>query len=63
MAIDVEPDVGREPLQPPLAVHEVASVDDHVRVVLLPTVVTVAGFANRETTGVGSGTTSLSDDE
>ena len=53
MAIDVEPEVGRVPLQPPLAVHEVASVDDHARVVLLPAVVTVAGFADRDTTGAG----------
>ena len=51
-AIDSEPDVDREPVQPPLAVHEVASVEDHVSVVL-PPVATLVGFADRDTAGAG----------
>ncbi len=39
--VDVEPLSARAPLHPPEAVHDVASVDDHVRVVLPPAAIVV----------------------
>ena len=51
-AIASEPDVGREPVQPSDATHDVALVEDHVSVVL-PPVATLVGFADRDTVGAG----------
>ena len=53
--IDAEPDAAREPVQPPEAAHETASVDDQVSVVLPPFGGTVVGFADRDTVGAGGG--------
>jgi hypothetical protein len=52
--IDSEPDVGRAPVQPSAAAHEVASVDDQVRVAL-PPAGTAVGFADKDTVGAGGG--------
>jgi hypothetical protein len=54
--VEVEPGVGRAPLQPPLALQVSASVEDHESVdeVLYGTVV---GEADRVTLGVGGGLT------
>lgn len=49
-----EPLVGRAPLQPPLAVQEVALVDDQVSVEL-SLVMILVGFAESETVGDGGG--------
>ena len=48
----VVPLVASVPLHAPLAVHEVAFVEVHVRVVLAPSVI-AAGFAERVTVGLG----------
>src|SRR5262245_43199759 len=50
--VDSVPDVARDPVQPPDAVHEVAFVDDQVSVDV-PPVVTLVGFAVRDTVGAG----------
>jgi len=42
LAVATLPEVGSEPVQPPVAVQEVALVDDQVRVVLLPLATEVA---------------------
>jgi hypothetical protein len=47
---EAEPDVARSPVQPPLAVQDVAPVDDHVIVVVLP-MGTVIGLALTATVG------------
>ncbi len=49
-----DPNVARDPDQPPDAVHEVALVEFQVRVVVSP-VVTLDGLATRETAGRGGG--------
>ncbi len=49
---DAEPDVGRVPLQPPLAVQDVAFVLDHVSVELAPDA-TVVGLAVNVSVGAG----------
>ena len=51
-----EPDVGREPLQAPLAVHELASLEDHVRDDV-PPLATEVGVA--ESVSVGAGVAAL----
>ncbi|MCC7198693.1 MAG: hypothetical protein IT483_04205 [Gammaproteobacteria bacterium] len=51
---DSVPEVARDPVQPPEAVHEAALVDDHVRAVEAPED-TVVGLAERETVGAGVG--------
>lgn len=48
-----EPEVARLPLHAPLAVHEVASLDDHVRVVV-PPLATLVGLAVNVTRGAGA---------
>ncbi len=48
------PEIGRVPLQPPLAEQLVALVDDHVRVALLP-LSTLLGLAANDTVGAGGG--------
>jgi hypothetical protein len=48
------PLVATDPLHPPEATQDVASVDDHVSVEL-PPVVTTVGFAVRVTVGTGGG--------
>lgn len=52
--VDSLPDVAFEPLQPPDAVHEVASVVDHVSM-LVPLTETAAGLAARVKVGTGGG--------
>jgi len=47
-----DPLVGRAPVQPPLAVQEVALVDDQVSVALAPAVI-MPGLAESETVGAG----------
>lgn len=42
LAVTRLPEVGSEPVQPPVAVQEVALVDDQVKVVLLPLATEVA---------------------
>jgi hypothetical protein len=53
-----EPEVAREPLHAPEAVHAVASVDDQERFELPPDV-TVCGLADRETVGAGCAAVTL----
>ena len=48
------PEVALVPLQPPDAVHDVALVEDHVRL-LLPPLATVVGDADNVTVGTGGG--------
>jgi hypothetical protein len=55
-----EPLVASTPPQPPDAVHVVASVEDHVRVVVLPAA-TVVGSAVKLTVGAGVATTTSAD--
>lgn len=59
-AVACEPAVASEPLQPPEAVQAVASVDDHVKAEAAP-LLTVAGFAARETAGAGLVTETMAD--
>ena len=54
MVIACEPDVAFAPDHPPLAVQEVALVEDQVKVVKLPDV-TEVGLAERVTVGAGVG--------
>ena len=49
-----------DPLQPPAAVHEVAFVDDQLRVDA-PPLATVAGLADNETVGAGEFTVTVAD--
>jgi hypothetical protein len=51
--VDCEPLTARFPLQPPLAVHEVALVADHVSVALLPAVID-EGLAVKVTVGAAA---------
>jgi hypothetical protein len=53
-----DPESGSDPLQPPLAVHDVALFDDHVRVEELPAVIEV-GLGTID--AVGGGMTALTD--
>ena len=53
-AVDSEPLIGRAPLQPPLAMHAVALVDDQVSVELAPARM-LAGLADSTTVGRGVG--------
>ena len=55
-----EPLVASPPLQPPEAAHEVAFVDDHVRVEAAP-LLTVVGFPVSVTVGVGVVTVTVTD--
>jgi hypothetical protein len=50
LPVEAEPLVGSLPLQPPDAVHEVAFVEVHVSVALLP-FATVLGLADKLTVG------------
>lgn len=52
MPVEVEPEVARVPLQLPLAVHAVALVELHVKVLALP-LVTDVGLAVNDTVGAG----------
>jgi hypothetical protein len=52
--VDSVPEVGFEPLHPPEAVHEVASVDDHDSIVE-PSTTTEVAAASRVTVGIGGG--------
>jgi len=54
--VDCDPLVALEPVQAPEAVHEVALVDDHVRVDAAPLAI-VLGLALRLTVAVGVGVT------
>ncbi|HKW84379.1 MAG TPA: hypothetical protein VJN68_11570 [Burkholderiaceae bacterium] len=54
------PAVERDPLQPPEAVHDVASVVDHVNV-LVPPLATEVGEADSETTGAGVAAVTVTD--
>lgn len=60
--VDHVPLVATAPLQPPEAVHAVASVDLQVKVALAP-LLTVVGSADSDTVGAGSVTTTLADCE
>ena len=51
--VPAEPLVARAPLQPPLAVHAVALLDDQTRVDPSPTTI-LAGFADSDTVGDGN---------
>ncbi len=50
--VAADPLVARAPLQPPLAVHAVASLDDHVRAAVAPAAM-LAGLADSDTVGDG----------
>lgn len=50
VAVASEPVETRGPLQPPLAAHELALVDDQIRVAVLPATM-LPGVTSRETTG------------
>jgi hypothetical protein len=56
----LDPLVASLPDQPPEAVHEVALVEDHVKVALLP-LVTVLGAALKVTVGAGEVTVTVAD--
>ena len=55
-----EPSVAWAPLHPPEALHEVALVDDHVKVEVAP-LCTVLGFAAKVTAGAGVFTDTVAD--
>lgn len=59
-AVLAEPLVASEPLQPPEAVHEVALVEDQVKVEVAP-LLTVLGLAVRVTVGAGFVTVTVAD--
>ena len=58
--VDCVPLTAFEPVQPPLAVQEVALVDDHFKVVVPPWE-TLAGVAVSETKGAGVETVTVAD--
>jgi hypothetical protein len=58
--VDWEPLIALVPLHPPLAVHEVALVEDHVSVALLPEV-TVLGLPPKVTVGEAAVTVTVVD--
>jgi len=59
-AVTWEPDVAWAPLQPSEALHEVAFVDDQVKVEVAP-LFTVVGFAAKVTAGAGVLTDTVAD--
>jgi hypothetical protein len=59
-AVDCEPAVDSDPLQPPEAVQAVALVDDHVNAEVAPLLM-VVGFAVKVTAGVGAVTDTVAD--